>query len=43
VLAFNTAAISLLERFGRELRLATILKLARALKLQPATLLRGVR
>jgi transcriptional regulator with XRE-family HTH domain len=35
--------VSLLERAGREPRLGTIVKLARALKIRPADLLDGVR
>lgn len=35
--------ISLLERAGRDPRLNTIVKLARALEIPPADLLRGVR
>lgn len=35
--------ISLLERAGREPRLSTIVRLARALELQPADLLNGIR
>jgi transcriptional regulator with XRE-family HTH domain len=35
--------ISLLERAGREPRLTTILRLARALEVQPSLLIRGVR
>jgi transcriptional regulator with XRE-family HTH domain len=35
--------ISLLERAGREPRLGTIVKLARALKIKPADLLDGIR
>ena len=35
--------ISLLERAGRDPRLATIVRLSRALEITPAQLLRGVR
>ena len=35
--------ISLIERGGREPRLTTIVRLARALKVKPADLLEGVR
>jgi transcriptional regulator with XRE-family HTH domain len=35
--------ISLLERAGRDPRLSTIVRLARALKITPAELLEGVR
>lgn len=35
--------VSLLERAGREPRLGTIVKLARALKIKPADLLDGIR
>jgi transcriptional regulator with XRE-family HTH domain len=35
--------ISLLERAGRDPRLSTIVRLARALQLKPATLLDGIR
>lgn len=35
--------ISLLERAGREPRLSTIVKVARALKVKPADLLAGVK
>lgn len=35
--------ISLLERAGREPRLSTIVKLARALKIKPTDLLEGIR
>lgn len=35
--------ISLLERGGREPRLSTIVRLARALKIRPAELLDGIR
>jgi transcriptional regulator with XRE-family HTH domain len=34
--------ISLLERSGRDPRLSTIVKLARALQIRPAKLLRGI-
>lgn len=34
--------VSLLERGGREPRLSTIVRLARALKVRPAELLRGI-
>jgi transcriptional regulator with XRE-family HTH domain len=35
--------ISLLERAGREPRLSTIVRIARALRITPAELLRGVK
>ena len=35
--------VSLLERGGREPRLSTIVRLARALEVDPAELLRGIR
>ena len=35
--------ISLLERAGREPRLTTVVRLARALKVEPAELLEGIR
>jgi transcriptional regulator with XRE-family HTH domain len=35
--------ISLLERAGREPRLMTIVRLARALRIAPAELLKGIR
>jgi transcriptional regulator with XRE-family HTH domain len=35
--------VSLLERAGRDPRLATIVRLARALEVEPAALLEGIR
>lgn len=35
--------VSLLEREGREPRLSTIVRLARALKIEPTDLLKGIR
>ena len=40
---FNTSEVSRLERCARDPRLATIVKLARALEVPPAKLLDGIR